>query len=302
MPATDPEVESLRHQAALRNRLSRLLGFVTVVGVLFGATVAMAQELPPGGTFSDDDGNVHEGYIEALVAAGITSGCGEGLFCPDDAVTRGQMAAFLNRAIELPESPGDLFTDDDDSVFENDIERLAEGGVTKGCNPPTNDQFCPDDPVTRGQMAAFLVRAFDYTEDGDTDFTDDDESVFESDIEKLAAAGVTKGCNPPDNTQFCPDDPVSRAEMATFLSRALGLTPTPPPPPVSTTTTTTTPTTSTSTSVPGIPGDSVNCSDFDTWAEAQAWYDTYYPYYGDVANLDADGDGIACESLPGAPG
>ncbi len=50
-------------------------------------------------------------------------------------------------------------------------------------------------------------------------------------------------------------------------------------------------------SQPSNPGDSKNCSDFATQAQAQAWFDTYFPYYGDVAKLDGDNDGIACESL-----
>jgi hypothetical protein len=69
------------------------------------------------------------------------------------------MAAFLNRALDLPVGTPGVFVDDDGSVFESDIEALAEAGVTRGCNPPTNNRFCPDDPVTRGQMAAFLNRA-----------------------------------------------------------------------------------------------------------------------------------------------
>lgn len=52
---------------------------------------------------------------------------------------------------------------------------------------------------------------------------------------------------------------------------------------------------------PSNPGDSKNCSDFSTWSQAQAWFNKYYPYYGDIARLDADNDRIACESLPGAP-
>ncbi|WP_372593140.1 DUF4214 domain-containing protein [Actinotalea sp.] len=52
---------------------------------------------------------------------------------------------------------------------------------------------------------------------------------------------------------------------------------------------------------PGNPGNSKDCSDFATWAEAQSWYETYYPLYGDVAKLDSDGDRIACEGLLGAP-
>ena len=81
--------------------------------------------------------------------------------------------------------------------------------------------FCPNDNVTRGQMAAFLVRALGLTDSGTTDFVDDDTSIFEADIEKLAAAGITKGCNPPENTRFCPEDRVTRGQMAAFLNRAV---------------------------------------------------------------------------------
>jgi hypothetical protein len=70
------------------------------------------------------------------------------------------MAAFLTRALQLPAYTGpDRFVDDDNSVFEGAIERLAQAGITLGCNPPTNNRFCPNDFVTRGQMAAFLKRA-----------------------------------------------------------------------------------------------------------------------------------------------
>ena len=84
--------------------------------------------------------------------------------------------------------------------------------------------FCPDRLVTRGEMAAFWVRGLDLTANGGTDFTDDNQSIFEADIERLATAGITKGCNPPANTNFCPNQTVTRAEMAAFLVRALGLT------------------------------------------------------------------------------
>ena len=71
-------------------------------------------------------------------------------------------------------------------------------------------------------MAAFLGRAFGLTVGTDTDrFVDDDSSIFEGDINRLAAAGITLGCNPPDNDRYCPDRFVSRAEMASFLTRAL---------------------------------------------------------------------------------
>lgn len=71
------------------------------------------------------------------------------------------MAAFLTTVFGWTDNGGgDLFIDDDTSIFENDIDLLGTAGVTKGCNPPDNTLFCPDNPVTRGQMAAFLYRAF----------------------------------------------------------------------------------------------------------------------------------------------
>lgn len=70
------------------------------------------------------------------------------------------MAAFLVRALGYTDDAGgDLFVDDDGSIFESDIDKLATAGVTLGCNPPVNDQYCPGRNVTRGQMAAFLHRA-----------------------------------------------------------------------------------------------------------------------------------------------
>jgi len=52
---------------------------------------------------------------------------------------------------------------------------------------------------------------------------------------------------------------------------------------------------------PSNPGDSKNCGDFGTYAEAKEWFDLYFPAYGDIGRLDRDGDRIPCESLPGAP-
>jgi len=156
--------------------------------------------------------------------SGITYGCNPPsnyLYCPDQNVTRGQMAAFLVRTFSLTDRGDVDFLDDDDSVFEADIERLAAAGITRGCNPPANDRYCPDQPVTRGQMAAFLVRAFGLAA-GPTDlFVDDDGSVFEADIDRLATAGITRGCNPPANDRYCPDQPVTRGQMAAFLHRAV---------------------------------------------------------------------------------
>ncbi|MGA9596197.1 MAG: S-layer homology domain-containing protein, partial [Acidimicrobiia bacterium] len=138
-------------------------------------------------------------------------------------VTRGEMAAFLVRALGLTDDGGrDWFTDDDGNVFESDINKLAAAGVTRGCDPPDNTRFCPNDKVSRAEMAAFLVRGLGLTAGSGKDtFVDDNASIFEDDIDRLAAAGITRGCNPPTNDRFCPYADVRRDEMASFLARAL---------------------------------------------------------------------------------
>jgi hypothetical protein len=198
------------------------------------AVVVFSASLRPGGTFVDDNEHFAEGAIEAIAAERITQGCNppaNDRFCPDGNVTRGQMAAFLVRALGLPATTEDFFDDDQGSLFEGAINRLAAAGITKGCNPPTNSRYCPDDPVTRGQMAVFLARAFGLVDGVGADvFVDDDGSVFENSIDKIATVRITTGCNPPTSDRFCPDSPVKRGEMAVFLSRALNLTPFYPPP------------------------------------------------------------------------
>ena len=200
----------------------RRLGIIVLA--LLPALAIMPAAGASGGSFSDDDSSIHEVDIEALYAAGITKGCGPDRFCPDDPVTRGQMAAFLSRSgeIDLPDTTSPSFTDVAGHLFENDIAWLAARGITRGCNPPANDRFCPDDPVTREQMAAFLVRALSLTDQGTVDFVDDNGSVFEPDIEKLATAGITTGCNPPFNDRYCPHDPVTRGQLGALLSRGVG--------------------------------------------------------------------------------
>ncbi len=200
-------------------------GLATVL--LFVSAIALASSLSRG-AFIDDDDNVHEGSINAIAAEQIAKGCNPPInsrYCPHDPVTRGQMAAFLRRAFHLPSSSVDSFVDDEDSVFEVDINAVAAAGITQGCNPPANDRFCPEERVNRGQMAAFLRRAFDYPTT-DLDYFDDDKaSIFESDINAIATAGVTKGCNPPMNDRYCPTALVKRDQMASFFARSLDLPP-----------------------------------------------------------------------------
>jgi glucose/arabinose dehydrogenase len=119
-------------------------------------------DVPPSGTdfFDDDDGVTGEGAINALAAAGITTGCAPNRFCPTARVTRAQMALFLDRAIEppLPPTSEDFFDDDNGKTGEAAINRLAAAGITGGCG---TRKYCPTENVTRGQMAAFLRRALE---------------------------------------------------------------------------------------------------------------------------------------------
>jgi hypothetical protein len=213
----------------------RRLRLVLPVGLLAVMVwpAAPAAGVGLSGRFTDDDTSVHERDIEAIAGTDVTRGCNPPAnthFCPTQIVNRGQMAAFLHRGLvtELTPTLEVEFADDEGSEFEADIEWLAAVGVTKGCNPPANTRYCPTRAVTRGEMAAFLVRALGLTDRGSVDFVDDDDSVFEADIERLAAAGITLGCNPPDNTRFCPTRNLTRGEMASLLARALGYPPVTP--------------------------------------------------------------------------
>jgi hypothetical protein len=107
--------------------------------------------------FWDDGGSMHEDDINRLTEAGVTGGCGEGRYCPHAYVNRGQMASFLARALDLPETSSDFFWDDDGSMHEDDINRLAAAGIVDGCG---NGGFCPGWGVSREQMAAFIERSF----------------------------------------------------------------------------------------------------------------------------------------------
>lgn len=210
------------------------MGYVALaLALLF--TMLGVDDLPPGGTFFDDNGSVHEPSIEALVAAGMTSGCNppwSTRYCPNDPVTRGQMAAFLRRANKLPLTVDDFFTDDADSIFEDDINAIRAVDITRGCNPPLNDNYCPERGISRAEFATMLTRAYDYAAVEEDFFGDDAGSIHESAINAIAAEMVTFGCNPPANTDYCPDQPVSRGQMASFLVRALDLDPIVPPPPL----------------------------------------------------------------------
>ena len=177
----------------------------------------------PQGVFDDISTSVHRTAIETIAEAGITNGCTATSFCVNDSVTRGQMASFIARALDLPFSTADHASDDDTSVHEDNINRIYDAGIPLSC---ATGSYCPGVDITREEMAVFLYRALDLGEAGTTDesgidvFVDDDGSLYEREINAIALAGITLGCS---ESQFCPNEPVSRGQMASFLVRAFGL-------------------------------------------------------------------------------
>jgi fibronectin type 3 domain-containing protein len=175
-------------------------------------------------------------FIEELAASGVTGGCGGGNYCPEDPVTRAQMAVFLERGMRgsdyvPPPASGTLFADVAANAFAaNFIEQLFLDGITSGCG---GGNYCPDDEVTRAQMAVFLLRA-KYGANllpppATGVFLDVNPGDFAANfIEQLAAEGITGGCG---GGNYCPNDSITRAQMAVFLVRAFNIGREPPLPP-----------------------------------------------------------------------
>lgn len=130
--------------------------------------VARARNLPAtqSSYFSDTRGSPHAAAINTLAAAGITGGCGEGRFCPNEPVSRGQMATFIQRAWNLAPAPRpllsifgtvkDLFDDVGTSLHRTAINAVGHAGISQGCG---GGRYCPNDSVSRAEMASFLARA-----------------------------------------------------------------------------------------------------------------------------------------------
>jgi hypothetical protein len=172
-------------------------------------------------------------YIEHLYRAGVTGGCAVNplRYCPETTVTRAQMAVFLLRGIHgstyNPPAVGSStgFADVPATYWAAAwIKQLAAEGITGGCGPGT---YCPESPVTRAQMAVFLLRSaygagYNPSPVGSTTgFSDVPTSYWAAAwIKELVAGGITSGCG---TNLYCPESPVTRAQMAVFLVRTFVL-------------------------------------------------------------------------------
>lgn len=185
-----------------------------------GAESETFKDMPPG-AFAHDE-------ALSLYKAKITNGCQTTpvrLFCPGCGLTRAQAVTFLVRAGGIstanpPATP--TFSDvPATNTFYAAIEAAAKAGITQGCSAT---KFCPDDPVTRGQMAAFITRTIGWplSNPATATFPVDVPTthIFYKPIETLAKMCVTNGCG---TGKFCPDDAVTRGQAAIFIARAFNL-------------------------------------------------------------------------------
>ena len=191
-------------------------------GTRVNGFVADFVDVPTGNQFYAD--------IVKLVANEVTVGIGGGLYGVDNAVTRQAMAVFLLKAkyglcyTPPPCAPPGVFPDVPcPSPFADWIEALYAEGITGGCG---SGNYCPTNAVRRDQMAPFLLKALhgsDYQAPPCSGIFADVPcpSLFANWVEQLKFEFVTSGCG--NGTVYCPSNPNTRGQMATFLVKALGL-------------------------------------------------------------------------------
>ncbi|WP_052665679.1 S-layer homology domain-containing protein [Nitriliruptor alkaliphilus] len=180
----------------------------------------------PAVTFPDVAGPPHGDAIGCVAGYGIAKGQTDGTYQPDADVRRDQMTSFLARTlrasgVELPANPKDRFSDDNGSTHELAINQLAELGIVQGRG---GDRFSPANPVTREQMASFLIRTLevileqDLAPTGPSPFTDTAGSAHADNIDVAAQLDIAKGRTA---TTYEPTQTVRRDQMASFIARSL---------------------------------------------------------------------------------
>jgi hypothetical protein len=177
--------------------------------------------------FNDvDPSNIFFDYITLLNRYGTSNGCAPSVFCVNDVTTRGTMAELVIRSMlgeVFPYSQTPFFTDVPATHPQfKYIQKMKELGITDGCTTTT---YCPADPVTRGQMAVFLIRGKlrvnspqDFTYNATPYFLDaQSNNIFFPFIQKMRDLGITNGCT---TTNYCVNDPNTLGQMAVFLIRS----------------------------------------------------------------------------------
>ncbi len=187
------------------------------------------------GRFCDEDGSVHQTNIEQIAIWEITLGCDADdptKFCPSAQITRRQMAAFLYRAVNrlgpIPPPAGIEITDVPTDAW---YRTFADWVVSTGAFAAPDGEFNPGGVVTRADMAVMMIASFpninavDEPEGLFNDVAGVDPAVVRA-VEGMYHTGVTKGCSTTP-LNYCPNQPVTRAQMASFFVRAVNYTPAP---------------------------------------------------------------------------
>ena len=192
------------------------------------------------GRFCDEDDSTHQASINAIADLGITEGCSRDdplLFCPDRRVTRSQMAAFLYRAVghrtgRVP--PAARGVELSDVAPDAWYRPYAQWAVARAGFAAPGGEFDSAAEVTRSDMAVMMAAAFGLLpqtakpaqpEGIFVDMAGQEPAVTAA-AEALYRAGITRGCAL-DPLRYCPDRPVTRAQMASFIVRALNTAPAP---------------------------------------------------------------------------
>lgn len=191
-------------------QLSGVLDDGEVVALNLGVEVVGETSFP-----DVDPTSTHGAAILRLAELGIVTGFADGTYGPGELVTRGQMAAFLQRALGLEDGPSGAFPDVGGTTHDRAIGAIAEAQIAGGFLDGT---YRPGDEVTRGQMATFLANAAELDERDDGPFIDVEGTVHADRINAVAHAQIAQGY---DDGTFRPGDDITRAQMASFISRML---------------------------------------------------------------------------------
>lgn len=176
-------------------------------------------------SFSDVKNHWADRYVHALAAKHIVNGKKDGIFAPDDKMTRAEYVAVISRALNLPKASGLVFRDvPKDSWYAGEISAAYEAGIVNGVG---DSEFAPNAYITREEMAVIALRAYEYASGNTSDnitgehFTDYDaiSSWASKDVAKAKALGIVKG----SNNLFRPKDDMTRAEGASILYNLLVL-------------------------------------------------------------------------------
>lgn len=219
---------------------SRIVGFTfsLVLVATLVAPVALADTTP---TFTDIDSERVQAAADALASNDIVKGCDTNAFCPELPLRRDQFATILiNARTWLAGQTDDLqeagviptilpmfdmsavpFRDVAYNVHFNSIAMLALDGVTNGCE---EGLYCPSDLVMRGQLATLLAELFDLPDTDESYFDDLQGHTHMNGVNRLAEAGIVVECES-SLTAFCASSPVSRADVAVYVARAMDLLP-----------------------------------------------------------------------------